>query len=220
MIVDKINIQDNYENSNSFKSDNKRELMSDTFQIGQDLVTEIQGYWDSYGLILKSDVSIIPVVDETPDKVCGWLFTIPFTLRFINCDIPASPINPITTTPIPTTTPTATPTPTPTPTPSPVTTYQYFTNTVTGITSQQVLVECWDTFWNIGPGNNLCNWTGSVSITGSTGTIVTPTITFPIGQQSYLIDVSSGLGIGETIVDIGIFFNVSIPCPNYIPNFI
>lgn len=93
MIVDKINIQDNYEESNSFKSDNKREIMSDTFQIGQDLITEIQGYWDSYGLILKSDVTCIPVVDETPDKVCGWMFSIPFTLRFVNCSFPASPIN-------------------------------------------------------------------------------------------------------------------------------
>lgn len=93
MIVDKINIQDNYENSNSFKSDNKRELMSDTYQIGQDLITEIQVSWQAYGLSIRNDISIIPVVDETPDKVCGWLFTIPLTLRYVNCIIPASPIN-------------------------------------------------------------------------------------------------------------------------------
>jgi len=93
MIVDKINIQENYENSNSFKSDNKRELMSDTFQIGQDLITEMVVYWNNFGIILKNDVSCVPVVDETPDKVCGWLFSIPLTLRFVNCNFPASPIN-------------------------------------------------------------------------------------------------------------------------------
>ena len=217
MFMDKINNQPNYLNTNGFASDNSQEILSDCVQYLQDIITHIQQNWGQYGVLISQDVSFYPAVDETTDKATGVVARVVLRTRQVNCIIPE---NPFGLTPIPTTTPTATPTPTPTPTPSPVTTYQYFTNTVTGITSQQVLVECWDTFWNIGPGNNLCNWTGSVSITGSTGTIVTPTITFPIGQQSYLIDVSSGLGIGETIVDIGIFFNVSIPCPNYIPNFI
>lgn len=218
MFLDKINIQPNYFDTNGFNSDNSQQILSDTVQYLQDLITEIQQYWQQYGIIFAGDVSFYPIIDETPDKSTGVAANITFKLKQVNCIIPVSPITPSPTTTTTTIPITPTETPTPTPTPNPV--YQYFTAEITGLTQQEVLVECFDTFWNIGPANNLCNWTGEVLITGSTGTVVNPTFTFPIGQQNYTIDLSGSLLPGEIVSNISCCWNVSIPCPNYFPQFI
>lgn len=91
MIVDKINQQKNYKNQNGFNSDNAHEIFSDTLQTIQDLVTEIQNYWNKYGVVLENDVNFFPVIDETPDKIFGIMAGFNLKLRFVNCDLPMSP---------------------------------------------------------------------------------------------------------------------------------
>ena len=92
MVVDKINQQPNYQNQNGFLSDNAHEIFSDTLQTLQDLVVYIQTYWNKYGVLLNADVNFFPVVDETPDKIYGVMGNFNLTLRYVNCDIPISPI--------------------------------------------------------------------------------------------------------------------------------
>jgi hypothetical protein len=93
MVVDKVNIQPNYQDTNGFNSDNAHEILSDTLQTINDLIVEIQQSWGYYGIMLNSDVNIFPVVDETPDKIYGFNAVVNLKLRYVNCDIPASPIN-------------------------------------------------------------------------------------------------------------------------------
>jgi hypothetical protein len=92
MVLDKVNIQPNYQNTNGFNSDNSHEVLSDTLSTIYDLVGEIVSKWGQYGVILKTDVNVFPVVDETPDKIYGFNAAINLTLRYVNCIIPASPI--------------------------------------------------------------------------------------------------------------------------------
>jgi hypothetical protein len=145
MFMDKINIQENYLDTNGFPSDNSQEILSDTLQCLQDLVTMIQQNWGQYGVLISQDVSFYPAVDETQDKATGVVGRFVLRTRQVNCIIPEFPywvtptptptatpedVTPtptpsITTTPTltptvtPTNTPTVTPTNTPTPTPSP-----------------------------------------------------------------------------------------------------
>lgn len=92
LFMDKINIQDNYQNTNGFDSDNSQEILSDCVQYLQDLITEIQQDWLQYGVLFSSDVSFQPVVDETQDKSTGILANLTFKLKQVNCIIPVSPI--------------------------------------------------------------------------------------------------------------------------------
>ena len=115
MFMDKINIQDNYLDTNGFPSDNSQEILSDTLQYLQDLVTEIQLNWGTYGVLISQDVSFYPAVDETQDKATGVVGRFVLRTRQVNCIIPE---NPYFLTPTPTVTPTSTPSPTPTLTPT------------------------------------------------------------------------------------------------------
>jgi hypothetical protein len=102
LLLDKINIQKNYLDINGVNSDNSQEILSDTLQCLQDLITEIEVNWGSYGLKIDGDVSCFPAVDETPDKVCGWVGQFPLKVKHSNCITPMgnivqtnlSPINP------------------------------------------------------------------------------------------------------------------------------
>jgi hypothetical protein len=98
MFMDKINIQENYLQTNGFNSDNSQEVLSDMVQILQDLITEIQQSWNQYGVLFSQDVSFSPVIDETPDKSVGVMARIVFRLKQVNCIIPVSPVTPTTTT--------------------------------------------------------------------------------------------------------------------------
>lgn len=91
--MDKINIQENYLDANGFQSDNSQQILSDTIQYVQDLITEIQQDWAQYGVMISSDVTFNPVIDETQDKSTG--ISAQFTLRTrqVNCVIPVSPTN-------------------------------------------------------------------------------------------------------------------------------
>lgn len=117
MFMDKINIQENYLDTNGFPSDNSQEILSDTLQCLQDLVTMIQQNWGQYGVLISQDVSFYPAVDETQDKSTGVVGRFVLRTRQVNCIIPENPYF-LTPTPTPTNTPTPTVTPTPTPTPT------------------------------------------------------------------------------------------------------
>jgi hypothetical protein len=96
MFMDKINIQENYLDTNGFPSDNSQEILSDTLQCLQDLVTMIQQNWGQYGVLISQDVSFYPAVDETTDKATGIVARIVLRTRQVNCVIPEFPywINP------------------------------------------------------------------------------------------------------------------------------
>jgi len=91
MFMDKINIQENYLDTNGFPSDNSQEILSDTLQCLQDLITYIQTNWSQYGVMISQDTSFFPVIDETPDKATGILARIVLRTRQVNCVIPESP---------------------------------------------------------------------------------------------------------------------------------
>jgi hypothetical protein len=92
LFMDKINIQENYLDTNGFNSDNSQEILSDAVQTLQDLITEIQSYWHQYGVLFSQDVSFFPVVDETQDKSTGINARIVLRVKQVNCIIPVSPI--------------------------------------------------------------------------------------------------------------------------------
>ena len=104
LLMDKINIQSNYLEINGVDSDNSQEVLSDTLQTLQDLITEIEVNWGNYGLKIDGDISCFPGVDETPDKVCGWVGQFPLKVKHSNCITPMgnivqtnlSPVNPFT----------------------------------------------------------------------------------------------------------------------------
>ena len=91
--MDKINIQENYLDQNGFQSDNSQQILSDTIQYLQDLITEIQQDWAQYGVMLSADVNFNPVIDETQDKSTGVSASITLRTRQVNCVIPVSPTN-------------------------------------------------------------------------------------------------------------------------------
>lgn len=102
LFMDKINIQKNYLDINGVNSDNSQEVLSDTLQLLQDLITEIEVNWGNYGLRIEGDVTCFPGVDETTDKVCGWVGQFNLRVKHSNCITPMgdivqtniSPINP------------------------------------------------------------------------------------------------------------------------------
>lgn len=91
MFMDKINNQPNYLDQNGFQSDNSQQILSDTLQCLQDLVTEIQQNWNQYGVLISQDVSFYPAVDETTDKATGVVGRFVLRTRQVNCVIPESP---------------------------------------------------------------------------------------------------------------------------------
>jgi hypothetical protein len=91
MFMDKINIQENYLDTNGFPSDNSQEILSDTLQCLQDLVTMIQQNWQQYGVLISQDVSFYPAVDETTDKATGVVGRFVLRLKQVNCVIPEAP---------------------------------------------------------------------------------------------------------------------------------
>lgn len=91
MMMDKINNQPNYLDANGFQSDNSQEILSDTLQCLQDLITYIQNEWQKYGVLISQDVSFYPAVDETTDKATGIVARIVLRTRQVNCIIPESP---------------------------------------------------------------------------------------------------------------------------------
>jgi hypothetical protein len=104
LFMDKTNIQSNYLDINGVNSDNVQEVLSDMLQVLQDFVTEVQVEWGNYGIIFQDTISCYPGIDETQDKVNGWVGQFSFKLKHSNCILPTgdivqtnlSPINPMT----------------------------------------------------------------------------------------------------------------------------
>ena len=104
LFMDKINNQKNYLDINGVNSDNSQEVLSDMLQLLQDMITEIEVEWGNYGLRIDGDVSCFPAVDETTDKVNGWVGRFTLRVKHSNCILPTgdivqtniSPINPYT----------------------------------------------------------------------------------------------------------------------------
>jgi hypothetical protein len=104
LFMDKMNIQKNYLDINGVNSDNSQEVLSDMLQLLQDLITEIETQWGNYGLRIEGNVNCFPAVDETQDKVNGWVGQFILRVKHSNCITPTgdivqtniSPINPFT----------------------------------------------------------------------------------------------------------------------------
>jgi hypothetical protein len=87
-MLDQRNDQEGYNSENGLRSDNSAELMSDTFQYIQDFITFLILELNQYGVLLQQNINIIPVYDETTDKVYGWYADIQLKLKHVNCEIP------------------------------------------------------------------------------------------------------------------------------------
>jgi hypothetical protein len=90
IIVDKINDQSNTD-TNGFDSNNQQEVLSDTLQIVNDTVQWLFSL-AQYGIILdtEQDIQIEQLLDETTDKVSGWLFNVELKIKHTNCSLPMS----------------------------------------------------------------------------------------------------------------------------------
>lgn len=87
IIVDQINNQINYKDINGNDSNNVQEIISDTFQISQDLVSFSDGLYSKQEVLLvDEDIPITVIMDETTDKVSGVSLDISYDLYYINCN--------------------------------------------------------------------------------------------------------------------------------------
>lgn len=85
MFLDQINNQTNYNTDNGNSSDNREHIMSDMFQIAQDLVNDIVIDFTKIGVSIQGDVVLTKVEDDTTDKVCGWAMSIDLSIKHISC---------------------------------------------------------------------------------------------------------------------------------------
>lgn len=95
LFMDKINIQENYLDTNGFPSDNSQEILSDCVQYLQDLIVYMQQNWNQYGVLISQDTNFFPVIDDTPDKSTGISARIVIKTRQVNCIIPENAFTPI-----------------------------------------------------------------------------------------------------------------------------
>lgn len=89
MFCDIVNIQQNYNNTNGYSSDNREHIMSDCYQTGQDFLNYLLNDLKPLGISVADSVTTTKVDDETADKICGWVFGIQLTLRHYNCGVEA-----------------------------------------------------------------------------------------------------------------------------------
>jgi len=89
IIVDQLNIQPNYADTNGSNSKNEQEVLSDCLLIAQDLINFISTELGQYGVMLiDNTITIEPVYDETPDAASGWVLDVSLKLKHSNCIIP------------------------------------------------------------------------------------------------------------------------------------
>lgn len=85
VFVDQINQQENVRDDNGYLSDNRQHIMSDMFQVAQDFVQFLIASSPTTDMVIEGDISVEPVEDETPDKVCGWKLDIVVKAKHFNC---------------------------------------------------------------------------------------------------------------------------------------
>jgi hypothetical protein len=89
IIADQINMQENYKDINGLDSDNQQEIISDMFQIAQDLVNYISFNLGTQGVkLMDNTASLEPVFDDTDDRVTGWVIDLTLKLLYFNCATP------------------------------------------------------------------------------------------------------------------------------------
>jgi len=85
LFIDKINNEYNINQENGYQSDNRHHIMSDCYQLGQDFLMYIQNTLKPLGLSVQANITTSKVEDETPDKVCGWVFGFQLNVKHYNC---------------------------------------------------------------------------------------------------------------------------------------
>lgn len=96
LIMDQINIQENYKNDNGFQSNNQAEIISDTLEIAQDFVVFLtSGDFSKRGVTVNTNngVNLTNVYDDTTDKATGWMLDVSIKIMNINCLTPINIIN-------------------------------------------------------------------------------------------------------------------------------
>lgn len=89
LVVDQWNNQENFEDTNGDNSNNAQEILSDTMQICQDIITYTSVNLRDFGvMMIAGDVTLDPIIDETPDKVWGWKLDLNLQLTHTNCAMP------------------------------------------------------------------------------------------------------------------------------------
>jgi hypothetical protein len=93
VIVDQLNYQENYLAANGLDSDNQQEVISDCFQIAQDLVNYISQNLGARGIkIMDEAFTIEPTFDDTDDRVSGWVLDLNLKLIHFNCVTPMADV--------------------------------------------------------------------------------------------------------------------------------
>jgi hypothetical protein len=85
-IVDKINIQTNYQNTNGSYSDNEGEVLSDMYQVCNDLSKFIIYELNKYNIIIDGNINTQTINRETTDIVSGYLLTVNVKLPYQSCN--------------------------------------------------------------------------------------------------------------------------------------
>jgi len=86
LLVDKINIQNNYNNINGSGSNNEQEVLSDMYQLAQDLVTYIQKELTRYKISLtEGGFTTQTLYRETNDVVSGYRLDLSIRVPYTSC---------------------------------------------------------------------------------------------------------------------------------------
>ena len=90
-VADQWNNQKNFEDAVGDNSNNIREVLSDTFQICQDLLTYTTNNLRGFGVsLVDNSYSIEPAYNSTPDKAYGWQLTLTLRLVHSSCELPGN----------------------------------------------------------------------------------------------------------------------------------
>lgn len=87
IIVDRISNLLNTDEAGE-NSHNGQEVLSDTLQTCQDLVSYLLTEMNQYGVLLHPSVTIQPVYDALPDRVNGWTVDLNIKITHYNCILP------------------------------------------------------------------------------------------------------------------------------------
>lgn len=84
LIMDQQSDQHVTDEINGLDSTNAQEILSDTFQILQDLIATCNTDWKPLGVQISEDVRCYPAIDETQDQANGWVAELTLRLSYAN----------------------------------------------------------------------------------------------------------------------------------------